>query len=165
MREKIARLTVAHAALSMKTDDYVTLKPDKDDVKAVSDLLFTIYSHPSVRLHDLCKDRKKAVDLDDTQFKEVMAYLKKDDYSKMFEVMEAFLEISSAIRVSDLGGYVGASMTDMNKIITVLNRYNMVSMEGSGAYNAKPKLTKFLNRYRELLEKGGGKEKEDEVPI
>lgn len=165
MREKIARLTVAHAALSMKTDDYVYLKPDVDDVKAVANLLHTIYSHPSVRLNELCRDRKKAVDLDDNQFTEIVAYLGKDDYSKMLEVMEGFLEISSAIRVSDLGGYVGATMTDMNKIITVLNRYNMISMEGSGAYSAKPKLTKFLNRYRALLEKGGGIEKEDAIPI
>ena len=165
MREKIARLTVAHAALSVKTSDFVHLEPDLDDVKAVSNLLYTIYSHPSVRLDALCKDRKKAIELDDTQFDELVAYVNKDDYSKMISVMECFVDMSSAVRISDVGGYASATMTEMNKIVTVLNRYNMISMEGSGAYSAKPKMTKFLNRYRALQESGGVKPKEDAIPI
>lgn len=148
MREKVARLTVAHAAFNMRTDDFIHLVPTLEDVEAVGDFLYTIYSHPSVKLDALCQDRKRAIELDDSQYKKIKEYFNKDDYSKMYAVMSGFVDVNTAIRTMDLGGYVGASVTEMNKIITVLNRFNLIGMEGSGAYAAKPKLTKFLNRYR-----------------
>jgi hypothetical protein len=78
-------------------------------------------------------------------------------YEKMHKVIIGFLDIGvQGIRAHDLGGWAQASGDEMSRIVAVLNKYQLITMSGFGAYSPTPKLSKLNSMLIEDNQAEGG---------
>lgn len=147
MREKIARLTVAYAALNLRSSDYIKLEPIVSDVDFILHYLDTIYSHPNVALDMDSHDKRRASEVDDGEYKELAGYLADAAYSKMEKAIEGLTSMAE-VRAGDLAGWAGASHEEMAKIMAMLNKYQLLELRKYGTYSATPKLIRLYKRLK-----------------
>lgn len=157
MRESLARLTVSLAAVRLRTPDNVRLIPEVKDVEDIINYLDSVYSHPSVKLDVLVAEKRRESDMDEAQFEELKSYMNTPGYEKMHKVIIGFLDIGvQGIRAHDLGGWAQASGDEMSRIVAVLNKYQLITMSGFGAYSPTPKLSKLNSMLIEDNQAEGG---------
>ena len=147
MREKIARLVVSCAAIHMRTDDYITLRPTVEDVDIVVNFLTEVYAHPNVALDMEAAEKKSESDIDDYQYNEIKNIILSNKYPKIKRVMEGFTSLKE-VRPPDLASWVDVKQDEMSKMVTVLGKYNLIGMSQnrSGVYTATAKLRHLLKR-------------------
>lgn len=147
MREKLARMVVACAAMHMRTDDYVHLKPTLEDVDIIVKFLTDLYSHPNVALDAEAAEKRNESDIDDYQYDEIKNIIISDRYKKLKKVMDGFTTMKE-LRPQDLASWVDIKQDEMSKIVTLLGQYNLICMSQnrSGVYQATAKLRHLLKR-------------------
>lgn len=163
-RHKIARLSVATAALVHSTDDiHEQVQVTEEHVHAVRDFLTAIYNHPNCSFDLYAKIRRSEADLPEAEYQAIWTALKNcevdsvaleegrerhiflsdDDRSTL---LRSFVTHGGKINRQDLAGELGKTTSWTSKIVRVLktNRLIRVSLGKSGGYQATPKFIKFL---------------------
>jgi hypothetical protein len=149
---KIARLSVAYAALRCSTDEtFEKVIVTEGCVHTVVEFLDRIYSNPNCSLDKYAEVQKQLNLLTDEEYNAIKADViqqmvneKEKERQTTRELLSAFM-IHSRIKGVDLAEQIDVSRDYLSEKIRFFRKYNLIDSDNRG-YFKKPKFVKFLRR-------------------
>jgi hypothetical protein len=149
MREKLARMVVASAAMQLRTPDFIHVVPSMADVAIIKKLIDMSYGNPNVALQFASADRRRETEMDEDQYTEFKAKVNGEEFPGIKKAMEGLMN-SDELRSQDIAGWADIDSAAASKIIALLTQHQMV-VGKFGAYKAKPKMIRFMKK---LMQEG-----------
>lgn len=152
MKEKLARLCVALAALLHSTDEiHEKVIVKIEHVEYMEKFIQEIYNHDNCCLDSYAKIQKESSDLSDDEYTEIW-----DDINNIIdreqveettkEMLRAFMKTKDGIHRDELEAQLCIEKNAVNSRIKILKKHGLIKSTYKYGYMATPKFIKFLRR-------------------
>lgn len=147
LRKKLARLSIALAALVHSTDEThtkVIVKPEH--VSAIEDFITIIYDDANCRLDEYSTRSKEDSELTDEEKVIITKALKDMDFNENSAVGEEILELfrkNDILKANEIIDMLGFDKSQVNSRLYILTKHNMIKRTREGL-RKQPKFNEYL---------------------